>query len=219
MAGQEHSSTELDPRAARSYRALVEAMLGVLDRGDDPAGSSITELVKAAGVSRPTFYQHFSDVPDLIRAATLHRLSEIFALIPAEGLGGTWEEFSQAKLRILLGALQQDAQGYLRVLHGPAAVQVIAGVIDFLADQLLHHSPIGKVIGDGVTAEEAHGRAEFLGAGATWRVVRWLATDFTGENELDAMIARLATNIFAAAGPSRFDFTPNSTTSPTSPTE
>lgn len=206
MVAQENLPTELDPRAVRSYNALVEAMLGVLDRGDDPAGASITEIVKAAGVSRPTFYQHFTDVPDLVRAASLHRLSAIFALIPAEGLGGTWEEFSQAKLRILLGALQQDAQAYLRVLRGPAAVQVIAGVIDFLADQLLNHSPIGSVIGAGMAADEARSRAEFLAAGATWRAVRWLATDFTGDNQLDTMVERLAANILAAAGPSGPEF-------------
>ncbi|KAB1643078.1 TetR/AcrR family transcriptional regulator [Gulosibacter chungangensis] len=207
MAIQDNSSTDLDPRAVRSYNTLVATMLEVLDRGDDPAAASITEIVKAAGVSRPTFYQHFIDVPDLVRAATLHRLSAIFERIPAEGLGGTWEEFAQAKLRILLGALQQDAQSYLSVLRGPAAVQVTAGVIDFLADQLLNHSPIGTVIGDGLAAGEARSRAEFLGAGATWRVVRWLATDFTGDNELDAMVARLAANILAAAGPGDRDFT------------
>ncbi|MDJ1369972.1 TetR/AcrR family transcriptional regulator [Gulosibacter molinativorax] len=202
MTVRNDSSTtpQQDPRAARSYDALIQAMLAVLRRGEDPAAVSITEIVKAAKVSRPTFYQHFADVPDLIRAATLHRLESIFARIAAAELGGTWEDFARAKLRILLGALQSDAETYLRVLRGPAAARVIRGVIDFLADQLLHHSPLGTAVTRKVSNEEAHARAEFLGAGATWRVVTWLESDFTGSNSLDEMVERLAANILLASG-------------------
>lgn len=195
-------ATELDPRAARSYDALIAAMDELLDEREDPAAVKITEIVQRAGISRPTFYQHFADVPDLVRATTLHRLTAIFGLIPNEAPGGTWGEFAHAKLSILLGALQKDAPTYLAVFSGPAAVPVLKGVVDYLTDQILNCSPLGTVLRRELTPDVAFARAEFLGAGATWRVLQWLDTDFTGADELDAMVQRLSADILTGSGAS-----------------
>jgi AcrR family transcriptional regulator len=163
--------------------------------------------VKRAGVSRPTFYQHFTDVPDLVRVATLQRLGELFDRMPSVPHGDSWDDFARARLTLLLGELQRDAAIYLPILRGPAAVPVLAGIIHYLAGQFLHQSPLAPRLREGVDEREALARAEFLGAGAVWRAIAWLSSDFMGENALVPTVQRFAANIFAASGVTNYSTT------------
>ena len=58
-------SPRVDPRAARSSIALRDAVLTLAAR-EPPASISVTELVKAAGVSRKTFYNHAGSPGELL---------------------------------------------------------------------------------------------------------------------------------------------------------
>lgn len=196
---------DADPRALRSRASLVEALWAHLAEGGGTP--SITDVVKRAGVSRPTFYQHFADVPDLVRAATLQRLGCVFDRMPSDPHGDSWDDFARARLTVIFGELQGDADIYLPILQGPAAVPVLAGIIHFLADQFLHHSPLGGPLRDGVDEREAQARAEFLGAGAVWRAIDWLSSDFTGDNALEPTVQRFAANILAASGAANYPTT------------
>ena len=66
-----------DPRFQRSLEALVDALTGLLDR-EPVAAISITRLVQAAGVSRPTFYRHFPDIAAAAQHAAIVRLAGAF---------------------------------------------------------------------------------------------------------------------------------------------
>ena len=64
-----------DPRVEHSRRALKEALRDlVTDNG--PEKVSVSALCKAAGVSRPTFYQHFETVDDVYGALLRDRLDD-----------------------------------------------------------------------------------------------------------------------------------------------
>lgn len=58
----------MDPRAARTRRRLQEALLQ-LARTAGPDQISVSDVARAAGVNRSTFYQHYADVETLLADA------------------------------------------------------------------------------------------------------------------------------------------------------
>ena len=72
----------IDPRAQKSRESLIRVMVSALD--ENPQPPSVSELVRRAGASRPTFYQHFGDIPTLMHAAAMARLEEAFATLPQQ---------------------------------------------------------------------------------------------------------------------------------------
>ncbi|WP_313503310.1 TetR/AcrR family transcriptional regulator [Corynebacterium variabile] len=67
-----------DPRSEHSRRVLKDALRD-LATGGAPERVSVSALCKAAGVSRPTFYQHFETVDDVYGALLRDRLDEFGA--------------------------------------------------------------------------------------------------------------------------------------------
>lgn len=69
-----------DPRALRTRAAMLDATLGLV-RDRRVEDISISQIVKAAGVSRQAFYDHFDDrddaVVEAIRELTSTRLAEL----------------------------------------------------------------------------------------------------------------------------------------------
>ena len=66
LPGRRSDST--DPRALRTRKALVDAVLRLLN-DYEVADLNVSQIVKEAGVSRQVFYQHFADRDALILAA------------------------------------------------------------------------------------------------------------------------------------------------------
>lgn len=66
LPGRRSDST--DPRALRTRKALVDAVLRLLN-DYEVADLNVSQIVKEAGVSRQVFYQHFADRDSLIVAA------------------------------------------------------------------------------------------------------------------------------------------------------
>lgn len=163
--------TDIDPRALRSRAALVDAMIDALDEGTTPSAISITDIVKRAGVSRPTFYQHFGDMPSLVHAAALDRLRGAFELVPEASADAEWAAYSHAATTILLGHLLEHSTFYLSVLHDTGLTPV-SDIIEVLSERFLDVAPFSPAIRS--DPENARERAEFLAAGITWSVVRWL---------------------------------------------
>ncbi len=67
-----------DPRILRSRAQLVDA-LGTLLHSRDARDVSVSALCAEAGVSRPTFYQHFTSVDDVAVAGIERRFADLRA--------------------------------------------------------------------------------------------------------------------------------------------
>lgn len=68
LPGRRSDST--DPRALRTRKALVDAVLRLLN-DHEVSDLNVSQIVKEAGVSRQVFYQHFADRDAVILAAAM----------------------------------------------------------------------------------------------------------------------------------------------------
>lgn len=191
--------TVSSPRAERSKAALIAAMTDALDAYESGTSLSISEISRAAGVSRPTLYQHFGDLPNLMRAAAMVRLVALFESVPSPEVEGASPSVSAAVLRALLAELERRRSFYLAVLDSTAGREVRDDVIEFLASRIVDVTALGPAIQDvEPTEEDVHERARFLAAGALWRTERWLRDDAAESSE--QLAQRLAHMLAAAVG-------------------
>ncbi len=191
----------IDPRSARSREALVEAMIRLLDERE-LAAITITDLVGRAEVTRPTFYQHFSDLQALARAAALLRLEAMFPAESAHNAGLTSaEEFNHTATTVgaILEQLRQHAAFYHRVIHGAGAFELYDDFVALLETRILSDSPFGTRIRGSLLLDPAD-RVTILSGGLTWLIMRWLDTDFSGDNAVDPMARRIANAMIALSG-------------------
>jgi AcrR family transcriptional regulator len=175
----------VDSRLVRSRQALIAAITAALD---EPAGviPSITELCSAAGVSRPTFYQHFGDVPSLIEASAVDRTRALFDAVDPAAAGERWEISVPRVVRELLDGLLTHSDFYRRVLLGAGSRSFQEHVVAFLTERLLAFSPLGEAARAGADRARLERFATFLAAGTTWLVVGWLVDDASRPSIADA---------------------------------
>lgn len=160
-----------DPRARRSLEALSGALCDLLEAA--PLDTvSITKLVETAGVTRPTFYQHFSDVPDAARRVALARLQAAFpAPVVVEAAAGPERLFVQVREAALpvLEHLTEHRIFYLHVLEGAGNVRLLEEVVGFL---------VGRIVQENAVSSSQGGIGEdlrtVLAGGVMWLVIRWL---------------------------------------------
>ncbi|MGO2110773.1 MAG: TetR/AcrR family transcriptional regulator [Pseudoclavibacter sp.] len=171
-----------DPRRARSRQAMIDAITSLLDAAalaapDNAPSIGVSEVVRAAGVSRPTFYEHFGDLGTLMRAAALARLEASFTAAHPPGLDDDWPWFTRGAIRGLIQDLVAHVGFFRLVLAGPGGAALRIDVTRFVAGRLLDISPLGVTLERRSGPESARDRAEFLAAGVVWHVLRWLETD------------------------------------------
>jgi len=191
----------VNPRAERSRTALIDAMTSALETLEPGTVLSVAEIARTAGVSRPTLYQHFGDLPNLMRAAAMVRLVALFDTVPppAPQKEISWREASVAALRALLTELEHRRGFYLAVLDSTAARDVREDVIEFLASRIVDVTALGPVMKDTEpTEQDVRERAMFLAAGALWRTERWLRDD--DSEPAEQLADRLSRILSAAAG-------------------
>lgn len=157
----------------RSRTRLRTAVTALLDE-TEPERVTVTDIVTAAGMTRPTFYAIYGDLPTAFADAALHRLSSTFEEFsldvtrPTENLS---DDMGRALLAIVT-RLEEHERFYSRILHGPGGHHVLAAIIDFIAARLSSHSPVSGSLHDGYLppSEVTTG----LAAGATWLTLSWL---------------------------------------------
>lgn len=88
MSSEVGSSADEDIRVTHTRTSVKKALLALLAE-HHPDEISISGLCKAAGVSRPTFYQHFGTIDDVYAAVVRDRLqAEQRHLVPRPGESG-----------------------------------------------------------------------------------------------------------------------------------
>lgn len=158
-----------DPRWTRSRASLLEAISGYLDTGVAP---SITEITTRAGVSRPTFYQHFRDLPTAYAAAAVERVQGQFARVSVPSDPEiTDEAFLLETLTQLLSHQLSHRDFYTTAIRagGDALPETL---VSFLTIRLTTASPFAAHLH---TEDEAsHDRVTALAAGIVWLIQHWL---------------------------------------------
>lgn len=182
-----------DPRVHRSCTALLAAVTGLV-REKPVDQVSITGIAAAAGVTRPTFYQYFEDVPSAVRAAALHQLNAAYppadhapGAVPPERL----REMVEDRVRSVLQHLWQDRVFYRRVFDGAANIDLFDALAEIISDRM-------TLLTDEDGAES--GRKLMLTGGLMWMVVKWLRTEPCPAPP-DAMARRLVDLVLKMGAP------------------
>lgn len=186
----------LDPRTVRARAALTAATRELVS--ERPVEDlSVTEVAALAGVSRPTVYQHFGDIPSLVAAATKEFMEGIFAHIDAT----LEEENSLDYVRHLLALFVEGVYGQRafcnNAMHGASALSIALDTMKYLDDRMRNHVIGSRIPAEGQTAADQRAA---ISAGLVWMVVAWLDTDFADANAPEAFANRLANTLFSLAG-------------------
>ena len=164
----------MDARIVRSREALIQAMDDALRDGDSKL-PSITELCAAAGMSRPTFYQHFRDVPALVATAGVDELQKHFGgVVDGLSIGDDWEQAAPSVIRDLISRLFGEGDYFRRVLEASDTHAFQGSVVDYLTERLLTFTPLGAAVRGGADPVHLARAATFIAAGVTWLVVEWI---------------------------------------------
>jgi AcrR family transcriptional regulator len=169
----EPSARENDPRYQRTRQQLLAAVVELIDA--DPAQTlSITRLVEAAGVTRPTFYQHFSDVPTALQHAAMARLADAYPPFIPRPDGNPIDQQVYAHALPPLRHLDQHRSFYLRAVETAASAAFFDKLVQFVS---------ARILTDITTPAELTEIAEVVAGGSMWLVVRWLRGDVSGTPE------------------------------------
>ncbi|MGY5766316.1 TetR/AcrR family transcriptional regulator [Brachybacterium sp. DNPG3] len=158
---------------SRSTQRLREATLRLLDeRG--PESVTITEIVTEAGVTRPTFYAAFGDLPTAFADAALSRLEDAFAgmTLASDLPEAERADAMAAAFTAILHRLDQHAAFFAAALHGPGGVEVHERIVGFLAERVRETSPLAPAIEEGPLPLATTSTA--LAAAIVWTIRVWL---------------------------------------------
>ena len=125
-----------DVRAVRSRAALIAAARElVLD--DRQSAITVSALCQQAGVSRPTFYQHFSSPDELLAAVIRARFDELFASIADVDRADI-----PTVIQRLLVEIGRDPRTFGGLLEGRSAFNQVRSALErWLTERLAEHYP------------------------------------------------------------------------------
>lgn len=156
-------------RVAQSRRALTGAVIDLLRTSPD-GRITITEVCRRANVTRPTFYQHYASLDDLVGRAVAERLRE-----HQQAALALDADAPDADLQVSLGRFLDRIWGdrnLVRALRNTGAALAIThhASVDVLAERILARLP-------GPPAAQTRLRARFAAAGITELLADWLDSE------------------------------------------
>lgn len=179
-----------DPRAARTRRAILDAVGDLTAHGVGPI--SVSDVVRQARVSRSSFYVHFSSLDEL----AVSFLRQEFNAIGAAGIelrrdgrvdGG---EAARIGYRRLVAHLIAHDSLYSRVLGLPLSRQAYDEAVSAYAHERLRTIVELSCVPDGVIPQIA---ARYVAAGSLTLISSWIRGEVTLSDEelIDQLVALL----------------------------
>ena len=162
-----------DPRVVRSREGLMRAIAEFLEQGVAP---TVTDIVTRAGVSRPTFYQHFGDLQTAYAETGLARIQRQLDLIPMPAEGQRGEAQIAPTWTALTTHLYAHHAFYQTALREAGSRRLSDRVIAFIAERIIRASPLGAAYRD-LPAGEIPDHILVLAAGLFALIGRWLDVD------------------------------------------
>ncbi|WEJ57398.1 TetR-like C-terminal domain-containing protein [Devosia sp. FJ2-5-3] len=177
----EIAQPETDPRFIRTHKSLLEALIALVD-ADPGQPISITRLVETAGVTRPTFYQHFADVGAALQEAALERVAAAYPSFVRHDDGRAIVQQVYDHILPPLQHLHDHRQFYLRVIQTAASASLFEALVRLVQERMQRHPP-----------QSDNDLSDVIAAGAMWLVVRWLRGSVDGSpRDIARRIATLA---------------------------
>ncbi len=162
-----------DPRRVRSREVLMRAIAEYLEQGIAP---SVTDIVTRAGVSRPTFYQHFGDLQTAYAETGLARIQDELDCIPTPDNDRAGDEQVEPTWMALTTHLYTHHTFYRTALREAGSRRLSERVIAFVAERIIRFSPLGAPYRD-LAPGEVPDHILVLAAGLFALVGRWLDGD------------------------------------------
>ncbi|WP_295629668.1 TetR family transcriptional regulator [uncultured Corynebacterium sp.] len=183
--------------SSRSRDKLRAAAAALLDERD-PADVTVTDLVAAAGVSRPTFYAAYDDLPAAWADAASLRLEEAFGDVDPTDVdvaSGDVDDVPGA-IEQVVDRLEPHITFFRRALTGPGGAAILRQSIDFLAGRILAVRPLGSLLDDGPLA--AGVAAQAVAASVVWTAARWAAEHDDARGTRDDLVRDLGVILIGA---------------------
>lgn len=177
LAGAERVGAAARSRA-ETRRRLVEAGTDLFARAG-LAGTTTTQIARAAGVAAGTFYLHFPDKHALFRSIAFAALADLRARTDAANAAAGSDPIAQLRARMTtLVAFAEEKRDLVRILfgRGPEAGEIGAEIADELFAGV--ESRLREAARAGLVDPALHPAATAQALLATWiRVVAWWADD------------------------------------------
>lgn len=200
-------SGKINPRTQRAQDALKAAAFKLVSKRP-VADISLTEIAEEAGVSRPTVYKLFDDVPTLVAQTSMDYLHETLIRIDEELVADGFDqvgsldasresEYFEKLMKRFIEAVYADKEFYYNAVYGPSMSQIMVGFTQILDERMRTHH-IGKRFQQKHLddPDAANDYRAALSAGVVWLVVRWLDSDFAGANSPASISHRIAMTLF-----------------------
>lgn len=182
-----------DPRPARTRAAIFRAALELSVEGGD---LTVNDIVKRAGVSRASFYAHFSNLEDVAFGLIRRELEELHQSSKAPTVSEIPIDIRiRDAIRATTVFLAENRALLRGVLSWRISHQSYAYVVDVLAEYwAIALSGLRDRMPEGMPAQTAH----FLSGGVTQLYVDWLLDDSVGPDaDLSVEAERLGSDIIA----------------------
>ena len=184
------SDTRTDVRVERSRAQLAEALRTLL-RSHDPRDISISALCTEAGVSRPTFYQHFASLDEVAVAVIEERFTRLRAALPE--LDGP-----ETTRRLLVGFLEEldgERASWQRTIGSGTAFSASRDAVEtWLVQRLTERTP------EAGAAALRYAAAGFLGVVRAW-LLQGDGPDRPTAAELAESLADVSARVLSPAEP------------------
>lgn len=160
-----------DEPTTSSCARLVAAATALLDERE-PGDITITDVVKAALLTRPTFYASVGDLPTVFAEAAVARISDALrGQATGEVDPGERAYAMTSAITHILEGIVDHAEFFRRVLTGHGGHIVQARIVDLLAEEIRTNTPISAALARGPVPVAMSSRA--LAASVAWTMLDW----------------------------------------------
>lgn len=161
-------------RLQKSYTKIIQAVTELIETTDDINRITVTDIVKAAGLTRPTFYACFSDIPSAFASSARERLIKAFDGFDLSSFADEADPSMRmsAAFKGILDRLEQKADYFTKILNGPGCQVTYEQIVSFVSNRLRNYSPVSVALSNGVLSPEVSCSA--IAAGVTWMTTQWL---------------------------------------------
>lgn len=182
-----------------AYPQLLEAVIR-LAHERETATITVTDIVREAGVTRPTFYAAFTDPANAFTHAAAGEITRAFASSPKPQ---ATRQFTEDELAAFFAEVLAYVDGhrsfFQHVSQGPGAHDILKHLIAALSGRIADYSPAGLTLQSGPLPAEI--TTEAIAAAVAWTTLSWVNESSPRRvQEMADILAGLVLGLSASGG-------------------